>query len=717
MLSTRSKTVRQSLSKRVLAAMPLCAVAGMIVACTPRNEVAAGDRRLLDAAKEPQNWLVNGGGYAGRYWSELDKINLNSVKDLKPAWSFDFDTTRGQESEPLVVDGVMYVTSAWSKVFALDAATGRLIWSYDPKVPGEAGVYACCDVVNRGAAVYDGKVYVGTIDARLIALDAKTGKPVWSVQTADNAKSYTITGAPRVVRGKVIIGNGGAEFSARGFVTAYDAQTGKLVWRFYTVPGQTGKRDGAASDAVLEKLARPTWFGNKYWQYGGGGTAWNAISYDPELNRLYVGTGNGNPWDHVRRSEGRGDNLFLASILALDPDTGRYIWHYQANPGESWDYNSTQPMILTDLAFKGVTRKALLQAHKNGFFYAIDRTTGKLISADALVDGISWASRIDTATGRPVENPGARYLDGPSVVKPAAFGAHTWHPMAFDPAKGLVYLTVNHNAMIFSRQAGYKHEAGGVPNTGVDYLAPHGDRLRLPKLPNPPYELLAWDPRSQKAAWRVPVSDAAGVLGTRGGLIFLGGGVGIGYLRAVRADNGAEVWRYHLPNGVMAVPVSYAVNGEQFVAVSSGARAQLFTPTGYVPHVGRVVAFKLGGKARLPADPPLAGPFNASSVSWPAARIAEGSAIYARYCSRCHLPPAMAGNVIPDLRRSGTLQDPATWKAVVIDGILKNNGMIGWGKYLSAEQAEAIRIFVDSEAQRARASSAKPAPPSAGPLQ
>ncbi|KRB80953.1 alcohol dehydrogenase [Sphingomonas sp. Root710] len=680
-------------------ALSLSACLALVAACTAQPD--PDEQRLLDAGKDPQNWLVSGGDYDGRYWSKLNSVNTTTVKDLKPAWSFDFDTTRGQESEPLVVDGVMYVTTAWSKVFALDAATGRKLWSYDPEVPGEAAVYTCCDVVNRGAAYFAGKIYVGTIDARLIALDAKTGKPVWTVRTAEPGTSYSITGAPRVMRGKVVIGNGGAEFSARGYVTAYDAMSGKLVWRFYTVPGKPGRPDNAASDPVIEKLARPTWSGEKYWRYGGGGTAWNAISYDAELNQLYIGTGNGQPWDHVARSQGRGDNLFLASVLAVDPDTGRYIWHYQANPGESWDYNSTQPMILADLSIEGRIRKVLMQAHKNGFFYVIDRKTGKLISAGPLIGGINWAKRIDIATGRPVENPAARYLNGAYVVKPAAFGAHTWHPMAFSRQAGIVYLTVNHNAMMFRRQNDFKHLDGGPTNTGVDYLARPGEKIVMPKQPNPPYELLAWNPLTQKAAWRIPTSDPAGVLGTDGGLIFAGGGVGVGYLRALRAADGAELWRYHLPNGVMAAPISYSVNGEQYIAVVGGSRAQQFSSTAYAPHPGGVVAFKLGGKARLPADPDPAPPLNPSATKWPAARIADGGALYLRHCGRCHLPTGMSPNVIPDLRRSAILHDRETWKAVVMDGLLKGNGMIGWRKYLSADQAENIRIYLDSEAQKA----------------
>jgi quinohemoprotein ethanol dehydrogenase len=679
--------------------------------------VAAADAQLLAAGRQQDDWIVGGRTYDGDYWSPLTRIDAASISQLAPAWTFDFDTVRGQEAEPLVVDGVMYVTSAWSKVFALDAATGRELWRFDPEVAPEAGAYTCCDVVNRGVAYYDGKVYLGATDGRLIALDARTGAQVWSVVTADWRKSYTITGAPRIVRGKVVIGNGGADFRARGYVTAYDAQTGEQAWRFFIVPGQPGKKDGAASDEIMEKRARKTWSGDKYWRLGGGGTAWNAISYDPELNQLYVGTGNGAPWDHVQRSEGRGDNLFLASILALDPDTGKYIWHYQANPGETWDYNSTQPMILADINVAGKPRKALLQAHKNGFFYVIDRRDGKLISADPLVDGITWASGIDFATGRPVENPEARFLNQSQAVKPAAFGAHGWHPMAFDRTRSVVYLTVTNNALIYRRQTDPDVD-GAVLHTGVNYVWPEPGDPPLPKQPDPPHELIAWDVAARKALWRIPASDAAGVLGTAGGLVFVGGGVGVGYLRAIDGATGREVWRQRIPNGVIAVPISYAINGEQYVAVAAGERAQSFTKTAYAPHVGRVYAFKIGGKATLPPDPEPAQPLNPSSTRWPAATVAEGGSLYAKYCYRCHLPPGVSANVIPDLRRSAILHDKAVWNSIVLDGALTLNGMIGWKKFITPDQSEAIRAYVDDQAQKAQhGQKAGPTPALQSPLQ
>lgn len=398
------------------------------------------DARIAHSETEPQNWLAPGGGWSEQHYSRLSLINADNVSNLKPAWYFEFGSSRGQESEPLVDGGVLYVTAAWSKLYALDAKTGKLRWAYDPHVPGQAGVKACCDVVNRGAALYQGKVFIGTIDGRLIALDASSGKLAWSVDTTQGVKSardqmYSITGAPRVFKGKVIIGNGGADFGARGYVTAYDADTGKLAWRFYLVPGDPANGpDHAASDSVMAK-ATSTWAG-QWFKYGGGGTAWDTIVFDAELNQLYIGTGNGSPWNSVVRSDGKGDNLFLASIVAVDPETGRYLWHYQVNPRESWDYSATMPIILADLNLEGRKRKVLMQVPKNGFFYVIDRHTGKLISAEKTLPEINWAERIDRATGRPVETAGLRYENRPFTIIPGSPGIHNWHPMAYSPPDG-----------------------------------------------------------------------------------------------------------------------------------------------------------------------------------------------------------------------------------------------------------------------------------------
>src|SRR5262245_4889317 len=405
-----------ALMRPVRRAMPsLLAMAAIAMAASAPVTLFAATtsdfgRRIVNADAEPQNWLSHGRTYDEARHSPLDQINDGNAARLGLAWAYDLDTNRGQEATPLVIDGTMYTTSAWSKVQAFDAVTGKLLWQFDPKVPGEVAVKACCDVVNRGAAYWDGRVYVGTLDGRLIALDAKTGRQVWSTVTVDQTKNYTITGAPRIVKGLVVIGNGGAEFGVRGYVSAYDAKTGKMKWRFYTVPGEPGKEDHAASDEVLARLAGPTWTG-QWWKEsggGGGGTVWDSMAYDAELDLLYIGVGNAAQWNRSRRSPGGGDNLFVGSILALRPSTGEYVWHFQQTPGDMWDYTSTQHMILADMEVGGQRRKVLMQAPKNGFFYVIDRTNGKLISAEPYAT-VNWASSVDKQTGRPVLTAEADY--------------------------------------------------------------------------------------------------------------------------------------------------------------------------------------------------------------------------------------------------------------------------------------------------------------------
>jgi len=400
-------------------------------AATPANVDAA---RLGKADRDAANWLSYGRTYSEQRFSPLAKITADNASQLGLAWSADLDTNRGQQATPLVIDGVMYVSTAWSMVKAYDAATGKLLWSYDPEVPREVGVKGCCDVVNRGVAAWKGKIYVGTFDGRLVALDARTGKPKWSVVTGDQS-NLTITGAPRVVKGRVIIGMSGGEYGIRGYLSAYDAETGKLAWRFYTVPGDPSK---PFENKAMEMAAK-TWSG-EYWKLGGGGTTWDAISYDPDLNLVYFGVGNGIEWARNYRTKSKGDNLFLSSIVALNADTGKYVWHYQATPGEEWDFDAVQQLMQADLKIDGKQRKVIMQANKNGFFYVLDRTNGKLISATTFVP-INWASGVDPKTGRPIENPGIRYdqTGKPFAMMPGALGAHSWQPMAYNPKTGLVY--------------------------------------------------------------------------------------------------------------------------------------------------------------------------------------------------------------------------------------------------------------------------------------
>ena len=489
----------------------LAALVIPITACQRQSEPSAStatvpkrpvDQARLEAAdSDAANWLTTGRTYSEQRFSPLIQINDQNVGQLRLAWHHDLDAIpRGQESTPLVVDGVMYVSTTWSKVFALDARTGKLLWEYDPKVPGEWGINACCDVVNRGVAFWKDKVYLGTLDGRLVALDAATGTPVWETQTVDRSQRYAITGAPRVIRNKVIIGNAGSEFGVRGYISAYDADTGELVWRFYTVPGEPGKKDGAASDEVLEKIARPTWTG-EWWKLGGGGTVWDAMAYDPELDLLYFGTGNGTPWSHTLRSPDGGDNLFLASIIAVKAETGEYVWHFQTVPGEDWDYTCTQSIVQADLEIDGEKRKVLLHAPKNGFFYVLDRATGKLISAQNYVP-VTWASRIDLETGRPVENPEARYGTDPVLVAPGPAGGHNWFPMAYNPITKLAYFPAYEHWMVYALDPNFKptrfrSNAGWGGYTG-EALAKRRELQKEIERREKTY-LLAWDPVKQEA--------------------------------------------------------------------------------------------------------------------------------------------------------------------------------------------------------------------------
>ena len=672
-------------------------------AAAPQGAPVTG-ARLLGAASEPGNWLTHGGTYLEQRFSTLTQVNDGNVAKLGLAWSYDLDTNRGQEATPLIIDGVMYTTTAWSKVVALDAATGRELWTFDPKVPGERGFSACCDVVNRGLAAYGGRLYFGTLDGRLIALDARTGKVAWSVVTVDQSKPYTITGAPRIVKGRVVIGNGGAEYGVRGYVSAYDAMTGKQAWRFYTVPGDPAKGpDGAASDPVMA-TAKGTWFG-KHWQAGGGGTVWDAIVYDPELDQLYIGVGNGSPWNQQLRSEGKGDNLFLSSVVALNPDTGAYKWHYQGTPGETWDFTQTQPIILADLKIDGADRKVLMQAPKNGFFYVVDRTTGKLISAKNFV-AQTWATGVDLTTGRPIEVEGARFQKAGSMQAPSALGAHNWHPMAYSPQTGLVYLPAQDVPFYYETAGNYKYTAGAW-NIAVDAYknAPPNDRAQTKAIRALlKGQLIAWDPVAQREVWRAQYDGPwnGGALATAGNLVFQG--TGRGTFQAFDAAKGKKLWEFPAQTGVIAGPVTYTVKGVQYVAVMAGYGGAYPISSGFdevrPAQNGRVLVFKIGGTAKLPAAPPLdLSPPNPPTEVYTAAQLTHGGQIFEGTCGVCHGGGARSSGVLPDLRRSAALADAATWQGIVHDGALKDRGMIGFAKYLSKADIEAVRGYVGVQAK------------------
>ena len=669
-----------------------------VLCCLTTTAATIDHDRLTRADSEPGSWLTHGRTYSETRESPLTQINPDTIDRLGLAWYFNTSTQRGLEASPLVIDGVLYTTGSWSTLFALDAATGELLWSFDPQVPRAWGVNACCDVVNRGVAAWGDLIFLGALDGRLIALDRSTGAVRWETLTIDPTRPYTITGAPRVIKGHVIIGNGGAEYGVRGYVSAYDAATGALDWRFYTVPGNPA--EPFESDAM--RKAAETWTGDLYWKVGGGGTVWDSMAYDPELDLLYIGVGNGAPWNRYIRSPEGGDNLFLSSIVALDPDSGDYVWHYQTTPGDTWDYTATQHMNLADLTLDGRLRKVLMQAPKNGFFYVLDRETGELLSAEKYFDA-DWASHVDMATGRPVETARADHSQTMQITRPAPFGGHNWHPMAFNQATGLVYIPALSSSAPYSTAADFTYLTGGHWNTGQD--ATEGFPLPESLMQSMIRRLLggsllAWDPVTGKEVWRIehPTTWNGGVLTTASGLVFQG--TGDGRLVAYRADSGARLWESPTQTGVVAPPISYEIDGIQYLAVMAGwgggAPVNLNIPDAAPGRTGRLLVYRLDGTATLP---PMEPEEPQAPLPQPPARIgssersARGQTHYEQHCARCHGVGLVSSRLIPDLRWLAP-EKHQIFRAIVLDGVLRGTGMVGFRDVLTETDADDIQAYV-----------------------
>jgi quinohemoprotein ethanol dehydrogenase len=697
-----------------MAAALLLGSAGCTKQRTPATEPAGNvDGARIIAAENNAEWLTYGRTYSEQRFTPLTQVSRDNVNTLGLAWyhEFEAEADRGMEATPLIVDGVMYVSSSWSHVHALDAKSGSVKWTYHPNVDGQKARDACCDVVNRGVAVWNGKVFVGALDGRLIALDASTGKEVWSTQTTDAAWPYTITGAPRVVKGKVLIGNAGAELGVRGYVSAYDADSGTLAWRFYTTPNADGKPDGAASDKILKELAETTWFGDGWKKTGGGGTVWDAITYDPVTDLVYVGTGNGSPWSHKARSDGKGDNLFLSSILALKPETGEYVWHYQTTPGDSWDYTATQHIMTADLTINGEKRHVVMQAPKNGFFYVLDAATGKLISAERYA-AVNWAEKIDIATGRPVENPATRYLGGGlSRLAAGPNGGHTWQPMAFNPQEGLVFIPAHRDGFTYKHDPSWQFVRGrwnlalegafgplGPPDTTPEaQLSAAGEAARA-KLPAGGY-LIAWDPVKQQPRWITPEDNSwtGGVLATASGLVFAGSDM---TFNAYDATTGKKIWTDQTAAAVMAAPAAYELDGEQYIAVTVGYGGSNAMIGGRFPRRGRVYTYRLGGTVKAPGFAPHVPlpPIDPVKVTASAGNPANGARLMEEWCLSCHI----GGIFTPDLGRSPRLYNAQDFAAVVTGGALKQRGMASFAQWLNDKEVEDIRAFLLGEARKAR---------------
>ena len=551
------------------------------------------------------DWPVVGHDNGETRFSPLSLIDEHNVGRLRLVWFHDLDTHRGQEATPVVIDGVMYSTSAWSKVQAFDAASGKLLWQFDPKVPGKIAIHVCCDVVNRGVAVSKGRVFVGTLDGRLIALDARSGKPIWTVSTVEGKRPYTVTGAPLIAGNRVIIGNAGAEYGVRGYITAYDEKTGRKLWRFYTVPDNPRK---GFENAALRKAAT-TWSG-EWWKDGGGGTVWNSLTYDADLDLVYFGTGNAAPWSGPMEGGDRGDALYTASIMAVRGQNGAYVWHYQTTPGDVWDYDATQTLSLATLNIQGQPRQVVMQAGKNGFFYVLDRKNGALLSAEAF-EPVNWASGVDLATGRPIVNPEARYDKTGKlwVAAPGGLGAHNWHAMSFSPQTGLAYIPAQEMPFPFLKDRDFTPSEVGV-NMGIDLAStslPQDPKVKAAILAGLKGELVAWDPIAGRAAWRAPHPGPwnGGLLSTGGNLVFQG--TAAGDFLAYRASDGHQLWSFPAQTGIIAAPMTYAVDGRQYVTIVAGwggvfplVAGELAFKSGRIPNRSRVLTFALDGTASLP---------------------------------------------------------------------------------------------------------------------
>ena len=645
------------------------------------------------------DWTTYGRTNDEQRFSPLNQINEQTIGQLGLLWDRELGTTRGLEATPLVSNGVIYTTGEWSVAYALDAKTGGILWTFDPKVPRARARTICCDVVNRGVALYNGKIYLGTLDGRLIALDAKTGKPVWDVVTVDQSKPYAITGAPRIAKGKVLIGNAGSEFGVRGYISAYDAESGKLLWRTFTVPGDPAK--GFESKAL--EAAAKTWNG-QWWVAGGGGTAWDSIVYDPELDLVYTGTGNGLAWYRDLRSPGGGDNLYLASILALRASDGEQVWHFQVTPGDNWDYDATQPLMLADLPISGGTRKVIMQASKNGFFYVLDRQTGQFISAKAFVHGITWATGVDPKTGRPEESASAHNGWEAVLVSPSPGGGHNWYPMAFHPSTGLVYVPAREGSVYLGAPNKNWKSNPTLWNRGED--AAYNGPVLQKALASPPMtgHLIAWNPVEQREAWRadLPLVESGGVLATGGNLVFQGRSDGV--LCAYRATDGKKVWEFDAGTGVMAPPVTYLLDGVQYVTVMVGwgGAAGLVNLPGGGPvkrGFGRVLTFALGGNAKLEVPPfgQSGPPSPAIHINATPAALREGNVLYVRYCFYCHGAGVVSGSGIPDLRYT-TAETHHQFQSIVLEGARESRGMPSFKDALKPDEVRAIQAYVLSRA-------------------
>ena len=689
-----------------LFALTLALSSSVIASQTPQT---VNQQAIVEPGGE---WLSYGRTYREQRFSPLDNINRDNIGELDLAWSFKFDTARGMEATPIVHNGVIYVSTGWSHVHALDARTGQELWHYDAKVPKAQLAKTCCGPVNRGVAIWQDnantplQVFFGALDGRLIALDAKTGEENWSIQSTPTDGNYSVTGAPRIVKGMVIIGNGGAELGVRGYVSAYDVNTGEMKWRFYTVPGDRNKpQESPALEAALE-----TWSGDEWYKLGGGGgTAWDSLVFDPELDLLYIGTGNGSPWNRDLRSPGGGDNLYLSSIVALRPDTGEYVWHYQVTPADNWDYTATQQLVLAELEIEGEPRSVIMQAPKNGFFYVLDRKTGELLSAEKFAKA-TWATHVDMGTGRPVESKFADYQkNGGSYIWPSPYGAHNWQPMSFSAKTGLMYIPAQSIPAYFSAVEEVMYRVNRW-NTGVDLNTNRDPKSWVAARASMDAliygELVAWDPIKKQRAWQVQHAKPSngGILSTAGDLVFQG--TWDGTFAAYDAYDGEKLWQYKSDSAVLAGPMTFELDGEQYVAVAQGSGGTVMITVGdelqrNKTNQNKLLVFK---KGQFNQTNPVANEELTTILALGHAAntdpdlIKLGESIYHNNCGSCHGINALSNYVVPNLRYMNE-QTHSDFASIVIGGARTHKGMIGFYETLGVDDVDAIHAYLDDKQQ------------------
>lgn len=668
----------------------------------PRSIVAAPS-----SATSHGEWILHGYSLGEQRHSPLAQINVSNAARVGLAFEYqDFfvrgQTHRGLEATPLMDDGVLYFSGPWSVVYAVDARTGGEKWVFDPEVDGAHARVTCCDAVNRGLALEGDRIFVGTIDGFLVAIDKTTGEEIWRADTLiERPSAHTITGAPRLAGDVVVIGNGGAEMGVRGFASAFNIEDGALAWRFFTVPG------AGADETVDVTRARETWSDAMPWEFGGGGTVWDSLVYDSELGLVYLGVGNGGPWPAWKRGDGEVmDNLYLSSIVAVDVETGLARWHYQTTPGDSWDYTATQHMILADIAWQGARREVIMQAPKNGFFYILDRGTGELLAADPYVE-VSWAERVDLGTGRPVFTANADYSKSPRVITPAPGGGHNWPPMAYSSDTGLVYIPILEHSARYTTDDNGEPYVLGARNVKARSRPPdkQKDTALLGGLPEPKLQsrILAWDPVARAPRWQSdpqPIG-AGGLLSTAGGLV-IGGSSG-GVLHFFDAATGRLVHAIETGTQIMAAPITYELDGVQYIAVLAGAGGVALRafPPGFAPityeNYERLLVFKLdGGETPLPPPveklPPTDIP---EGLPTDDATLARGKSQFERHCVRCH-SRRNAPSGYPDLWNMHPATDEM-FDEIVLDGARSFAGMAGFADILTPEDSQAIRAYIAAD--------------------